>query len=201
MKTDSDNCRVTEDDFCKAWCAVWEKKDKNKCLSNQFSGEGSWGDWTEAMLTDKKEAFLKQVKCKLAGTLSREMYYWDEELFRVDVGFVSECNDYMNTDGKYTYPLFFDVLIEHENNMHKIHEEMWKLIFVRSPLKVIVSYGHLKDGVQEKINECIGYLQNANAAFPENEDTRYLFIIGNHVDEKIRWRWASNKQSSLRNLC
>ena len=41
------------------------------------------------------------------------------------------------------YPFLWDILIEHENDKCP-ENEMWKLMLLRSPLKVIIFYDHCK---------------------------------------------------------
>ena len=181
---------ITAQQFLDAWCDVWEKKDKNKCLSNQFSGDGSGGDWTKAMLTGE-DAFLKRVAAKLGIKHKQEKER--KGYYRLDMVFLHD------EDEGEGYPSLFDVMIEHENDRQP-ENEMWKLIFLRSPLKVIIFY---HSNPEEKIKECVEMLCEANKSFPENPDTDYLFIIGtvDRPNQKMYWRWASDKKPSLERFC
>ena len=99
------------------------------------------------------------------------------------------------------YPSLLSVIIEHEHNLEKVEEEMWKLIFWRSPLKVLISYdwnddekttANRKNKLLQKLEKLSKMLVSANKAYPESKNTEYLFIIGNrdNVDSDIKWRWT-----------
>ena len=100
------------------------------------------------------------------------------------------------------YPYHLDAVIEHENAKHP-ENEMWKLMLLRSPLKVIIFYDHCKVDLSDKLTELKKMLEKANAAFPENKKTEYLFIIGagEVKGEPLKWRRASHKKLSPQNLC
>lgn len=187
---------ITPKVFCEAWRKAWNRKSER--MSSAFS-QASWGEWTKLMLA-ADSGFLHEVKCEIENAVSRELIYWCEEIFRTDVAFVTKGGPYfMNTYGEGTMPLFVDVLIEHESQFKTTHDEMWKLIFYRSPLKVLVTYAH-PDDWETKLKCLLKYLCLANEAFPENAGTQYLFIVGHHAGEKIRWR-AYDQQHKLRDLC
>ena len=40
---------ITPDEFCEAWKEVW-KKDANQTLSDKFTADGTWSEWTDCML-------------------------------------------------------------------------------------------------------------------------------------------------------
>jgi len=188
---------ITAKAFCDAWRKVWNRKSEK--MSSAFA-VSSWGEWTKLILTTES-GFLHEVKCEIENVVSREFIYWCEEIFRTDVAFVTKGGPYfMNTYGEDTMPLFVDVLIEHESQFQTTHDEMWKLIFYRSPLKVIVTYAH-PDEWKTKLEELLKFLYLANEAFPENPDTRYLFIVGPRAGKEMRWRWASDEQHKLQDLC
>ncbi len=197
---------ITADKFRVAWCATWAEKDKEQALSDRFSGDGKWSDWTNIMVGSEEEKGRiedsKAFLCTVMRKLSSNMYYWREELFRADVGFVSKSDAFMNSYGEHTMPLFIDVLIEHENRYKEIHQEMWKLIFYRSPLKVLITYAYGEEA-QNTVNKMLEFLGKANAKFRENENTEYLFVIGSVAgkDAKMKWRYASDKEQTLQELC
>lgn len=92
------------------------------------------------------------------------------------------------------YPTMYNVIIEVENNCKCAWQEMAKLIWVRSPLKVLVTYNrHPCDTavwkaetktLQEGFSDII---KQANEKFPENSDTEYLLIIGNNANNNLNW--------------
>ena len=96
-----------------------------------------------------------------------------------------------------SFPSRLDVLVEHENG-ERWEEEMWKLIFWRSPLKVLIGYD-LPDErrTTAKRQEWLGVktqmlrsmLDRANAAFGEM-DSEYLLIVGSQRKGEVYWRWT-----------
>ena len=153
--------------------------------------------WTSYMLA--KDGFLSKVMNRLSDDNRRLEY--KREYYTLDALYVS--GEDLFRENK-IYPSQLHVLIEHEQG-DNIEEEMWKLIFWRSPLKVIIFYdwndyekstSARKDWLTSKLNKLVDMLSHANSFFPENENTSYLFIIGNRIKENQlpQWRWASNKQ-------
>ena len=96
------------------------------------------------------------------------------------------------------YPPYFHCIIEHENGDHW-HEEMWKLVHWRCPLKVLIVYDYNDDkktsqGRQEWVDKRIqtmrNFLDTANALQGE-ECADYLLIVGSKVttnEHSISWR-------------
>ena len=187
---------ITADEFCDAWCSTWKTKDKDQSLSDQFTGDGTWGKWTERMLAGDN-SFLVCVVKKLMGACPYK--YVHEGGIHVDMCVVADKDKGYPNSG---YPYLWDILIEHENDKRP-ENEMWKLMLLRSPLKVIIFYDHCKVDLSEKLTELREMLKKANAAFPENKKTEYLFIIGagEVKGEPLKWRRASHRKLSLRNLC
>ncbi len=181
----------TPEDFLEAWRGTWKDTDKPYFVE-KFQGNNK--PWTECMLTGE-DSFLRRVGKKL-GIVSKypngHMFQEGGGYYRLDMVF--------NADDNNGYPHRIDVAIEHENDKCP-QNEMWKLIFLRSPLKVIIFYNYYKDSLQDKVNELWKMLRDANDAFSENKDTNYLFVIGELTDDQLRWRWSSDRQHSLQELC
>lgn len=159
-------------------------------------------EWTEYMLSENN-GFLKEVMERLRPKNER-LEYVTEKLARIDAMFVGGEDLFRNN---LEYPSKLHVLIEHEHG-EKIQEEMWKFIFLRAPLKVLIFYDYdeneketkeMKIWVQDKLKALKKMLNTVNGFFPECELTEYLFIIGNRSDYRgdVKWRWASNKQPKL----
>ena len=140
--------------------------------------------------------FLRHVANKLQQDVNRLECYG--ELYTLDIVFVSGEDLYRKD---LCYPSLLPVIIEHEHNLEKVEEEMWKLIFWRSPLKILISYDWNEDEkktekrknlLADKLEELSKMLIAANRAYPEAKGTEYLFIIGNRddVQSDIKWRWA-----------
>jgi len=176
---------ITPDKFIEAWRTVWLRvlESERAEVTTKFCGKIK--SWTEFMLTGDN-SFLRRVGCLLLDGNA------DAKVIRESYGMVDICFVANNNGG---YPERIDVMVEHENQSD-VENEMWKLIFLRSPLKVIVCYNHRN--IESKLKQCWEMLRRANERFPENPDTRYLFIVGCFADNELHWRWASDQQRDLR---
>ena len=83
------------------------------------------------------------------------------------------------------YPTNYDILIEHENDIKLCYQEMIKLTYYKSSLKVLVTYNYDENAENQwqktEANAVANFssiLQQTNSEMPENKDTEYLFIIG-----------------------
>ena len=106
------------------------------------------------------------------------------------------------------YPSQLDVLIEVEND-ERLEEEMWKLLFWRSGLKVLVGYDFYDDEYGEPLGRRNPGLKKGDWA-PRKLDklremirsvhgetgdgSEYLLILGNRSSwaeaSQVRWRWC-----------
>jgi len=92
------------------------------------------------------------------------------------------------------YPVFYDILVEHENNTTRAFEEMYKLTWYRASLKVLITYNwdeeedddyhHVIQTLSENFQKII---HGANIKNPET-NTEYLLIVGQKkADNNIIW--------------
>ena len=187
---------VKSDEFRNAFKNEWNNQVEGKLqeISRIYSDAKRW---TSFML--EEGGFLSKVMAGLdpAGT---ELVY-KREYYTLDALYVGGEDLFRKNK---TYPSELNVLIEHEQG-DNIEEEMWKLIFWRSPLKVIIFYdwGKFKKTtparkiwLDEKLKKLGDMLDKANEYYPENTDTEYLFIIGSQIekDQLPCWKWASYKK-------
>ena len=96
------------------------------------------------------------------------------------------------------------VIIEHENE-DRVEQEMHKLLFHRSPLKVLIFYDwpeykkaekqNYARWLDDKLSQLFVLGKAVNEAWLEAEDTEYLFLVGNTIEEnKIpQWRYLISK--------
>jgi len=165
--------------FKNEWCSLVEKNPQE--ISGVYRDSKRW---TSYMLG--KDGFLSKVMARLDKNESALEY--KREYYTLDALYVG--GEDLFRENK-TYPSQLQVLIEHEQG-DNIEEEMWKLIFWRSPLKVIIFYDwneYEKSTnarmvwLDNKLKKLVDMLDKANAYFPENEKTNYLFIIGNRIEK------------------
>lgn len=83
------------------------------------------------------------------------------------------------------YPTNYNILIEHENDIKLCYQEMIKLTYYKSSLKVLVTYNYDENAENQwqktEANAVANFssiLQQTNSEMPENKDTEYMFIIG-----------------------
>ena len=156
--------------------------------------------WTDYMLS--YEGFMHGVMLRLREKIGHLEYF--KEIYTIDAMFVGG-EDLFRKD--LCYPSQLHVLIEHENGRN-IEEEMWKLLFWRAPLKVLIFYDWNEDDkstkgrnswLTEKLNILLEMRDRGNKQFPENKSTEYLFIIGNrkNSESEVSWRWSSVDQIQL----
>jgi hypothetical protein len=86
------------------------------------------------------------------------------------------------------------VAIEHENDPRGFRDEVQKLLSVRCPLKVGITYALTGDGSQPDLQSRVeGGIRRefaaANALSQEDGATEYLFLLGYEVnDRELQWR-------------
>ena len=109
------------------------------------------------------------------------------------------------------YPSQLLVLIEHEN-FSNVEEEMWKLIFWRCPLKVLIFYDwneyekestpKRRNWLPEKLKTLRSMLDDVDAASVEPDSAEYLFLVGNweKPDGHVHWRWTTPRRHGLEPL-
>ncbi len=193
---------ITSKDFISAFKKEWDKeiKIKSEEILEKFKDTR---EWTDFMLSNKR--FLNQIMRRIPYQDS-ELIYW-KEFYTIDAVYVSG-EDLLGRK-ELSYPKGLQVIIEHENGDHP-EEEMWKLLYWRSPLKVLIFYDYheyqkkqdekKKTWLKERLEKFTKMLINVETFFKENVSTEYLFIIGNQeiVGGTINWRAAYMKPSNTK---
>ncbi len=167
--------------------------------------------WTSAMLQEAgtlKGANGSGVLLRTFDRLSEQNAGIElkAEWYTIDRLIVSGTN-LLPSEDKLLHPARLDVLIEHENG-DDWEVEMWKLLFWRSPLKVLIGYDYNDDDVERYRKErdskgdllskkikLLRDMYNKSRHATETKDTeQYLLIVGNRADSKpgspVRWRWC-----------
>ena len=93
------------------------------------------------------------------------------------------------------YPVMYDVIIEIENNFRCAWQEMTKLTWVRSPLKVIITYNWHPNDIEiwEQEDKVLvatfsEIIRQSNVGFADNSKTEYLLLVGNNEGQKLNWK-------------
>lgn len=201
---------ITAEEFARAFIEAWNEEcrvDRSGLLESFTGNRG----YTDRMLG--KEAGLITKTFQLLGreradpTLAlRHQWYTLDALFIAG-------SDLFGHD--MSYPSQIEAIIEHEND-EKWEEEMWKLLFWRSPLKVLIGYDWCeadydrtctidgmrrtkRDWLPHKIRKLRDMYQSVAAWHPES-NTEYLLLVGNKarwdVEADVQWRWCRLDQPS-----
>ncbi len=197
--------RTNAEDFREAFLAEWQDRlsaEKEKLLAAYPSDSA----WTKYML-DKEVGFLQGVRGRLPEGVNLS---YAREWYTLDAVFYGGT-DLAPALGR--YPSELHVLIEHENGKD-VETEMWKLIFWRSPLKVIIFYDYHDDQkttekerrwLEDKLAVLWCMLDSANSFLKENDETEYLFLIGTRKEAggMPYWRWTidSKRTPSRLGIC
>jgi hypothetical protein len=185
------------DQFVCAFRYEWQKRLETERGTLMANYESQF-KWTRYMLAPG--GLLDSVRVGLQSETSPLAY--SREIYTVDAMFVGG-EDLFRKD--LTYPSFLPVIIEHEHG-ENIEEEMWKLIFWRSPLKVLIFYDwnerdkrteKRKKWLERKLRILSDMRQKADSHFPEPHGfSEYLFLVANRgLDGEVCWRWASINSS------
>lgn len=187
--------RITAEQFREAFGCVWTElvnEDRDKVFE-AYAGNSAW---TRFILDDG--GLLNKVMNRVAGNLNPLKYY--KELYTIDAAMVGGEDLFRE---RLKYPSRIYVAVEHENGFN-VEEEMWKLIYWRIPLKVLVFYDWTEQDktcesrrrwVDQKLETLGDMLEKANRGPLGADAAEYLFLIGGKsADGTPTWSWASNSQ-------
>lgn len=168
---------------------VWIEKVAPKLDERFDESYSSDPKWTEVIFSDE---ILEIIKSEL-GIDARK------EDFKTDTVFAGHENlIYEDKDKDWFYPKERLILFEHENKIDTVVEEVYKLLYRRAPLKVIVTYQYnqpdmdYEADLKERIEKYAGIITRSNTWFPENPETEYLFIVGRRDDERKGILWLAH---------
>lgn len=116
----------------------------------------------------------------------REMGYTSQnEYFRIDAtGWISKADSIKDLAKENEMnPHLWDlkIAVEHENNQFDWTDELIKLVHIRCPLKVIISYNYCdrRDDLEYQRLSFAAECMNKTDAFDNNSSEEYLIILGN----------------------
>ncbi len=191
--------KITANDFLAAFKETWGLVVDTEEVKQKYSSNQAWTEFMNGKSNEK--SFLRSV---FSHFLSKGSYA--QEWYTVDGLFMND-KDVMNGEvlpkGKFT-PSGFHCLVEHENGQD-IEIEMWKLLFWRCPLKIIIFYDYHeyekisetnKDWLPKKLGLLKPMLSNANNFFEENPNTEYLLLWANKEGRNSHPQWRYLKLNS-----
>ncbi len=162
------------------WCELWEQN------LNVF--------WNWFMMWKSNRPKTCRGPSVLEATASLlSLEYWEREPLKLDGAFYRE-------DAQLDYDLPFPMLVavEHENFDTDFRHEIRKLMSVRCPLKVGITYtwdnrSVLPPALHERRREvleqhvCTNYRRIASV-IAEDPQTEYVFLVGSEEEER-EWTW------------
>ena len=85
------------------------------------------------------------------------------------------------------YPLYFAVIVEHENDPKRSCEEMSKLLLFNAPLKVLITY---RSGSQldTDLSRYAKIIEASGSALTASTSQRVLVVFGDKPQELPTWR-------------
>ena len=192
--------------FREEWEALKQCVNNDEQIIKAYESDSMWTAWMMGetrgkappeVAVPKQKGFLGKVGAALdfdSNTIRREDY-------TLDFSYVS--GEPLLEKDHWGYASHLSVLIEHENDLDSIEFEMWKLLFWRAPLKIIITYDRPEserrnDGqrnrLTDKLKQLSSMLDKVNKASSEPDRAEYLIIIGDRKDDKSvpRWRWTTN---------
>ena len=177
------------DAFKKEWEKLLQHDEENIRNSYPFNDK-----WTDYFVTGEN-SFLEKVMLNLREE-ANDLNYW-RELYNIDASFIGGKELIWGNDNL-LYPSIIYALIEHEN-AGVPEEEVWKLAYRRSPLKVTIFYdyhehekasGRTRDEwVPHKLASFNSIINEINGFCGKEPEVEYLFIIGNKESEHSNPRW------------
>lgn len=184
---------VSAADFAKAfdhaWAAVLQEAGAESRIRELFRNDSCWTDF---MLSSEAGLLANVATCLKSSVADLE--YYGREIYSIDATLVGGIRE---TDllgrGDQGYPARLYALIEHENG-DAVEEEMWKLLWWRSPLKVIIFYDYsaadcakttrFAQWLPTKLKMLERMRADVSNFHPEDPATEYLLVVGQLTDAR-----------------
>lgn len=189
---------ITESDFRTAFVSEWQRIDQEHPYEITDAYENDTA-WSEFMLSSN--GFLKKVMESISGQKQLKLSFhrgWHD----CDCVYLSG-DEYTGKDGDSSRAgSRTEVAIMHENIFSNIGPEMEKLIHIRSPLKVLITYAPYQadKGVNKNLLAIRNMLTDTwkgvdGSSHLIDEDSEFLIIIGDREKKTdktrdIKWSWV-----------
>ncbi len=180
----SDTVIPTAEGFREAFVGSFDEC--SKTLKQARIWEEAWPRWNELMLAqliNSPELRVIQRSVLVRTAEAMGLSYWKGQPLTVDAIFSYEGS-------------WFPILaaIEHENDWRGFESEVMKLLSLRCPLKVGITYAADRnlEACCEKVMEILqGDLDDAKSSIGEDPLTQYLFLIGGESEGEDISCWYS----------
>ena len=141
-----------------------------------------WPKWDYFLFRTKPHLGLRDESVLKAVAKKLDMDYWEGEPLRLDGVFHRKGGEVAHG---FPFPIL--VAIEHEEAPHTFGSEIMKLLTVRCPLKVGITYDCGDAGWRKRIQDDIAEKFQAIAAVnSEDPHCEYLFLIGCFENREAR---------------
>jgi len=190
---------ISSQQFLAAFAEEWQDVGHN--YPSMTTPYAHRAEWTKCMVG--ADSVLARTARRLRSIDPTIEYR--REIYTLD-GVLAAGSDLFRTG--LAYPSAIHALIEHELDSD-VEEEMWKLIFWRAPLKVLMFYdwSDAEKAVSReraawltgKMARLRAMLQTARASHAESESVEYLFLVGTRQTDfgRVDWTWSSNASPSF----
>ncbi|MEQ8878898.1 MAG: hypothetical protein RLQ12_04655 [Cyclobacteriaceae bacterium] len=195
---------ITASEFISTWEAFMTFKIQTHDWKTHWHSNT---EWSKMILGGKKSSYEKSP----IGQFFKDKYGEKNLRFRSEDGSVDltlfdpssvleftrlDKNWDFNTDKREDYPSYYLAIIEHENQLYSAWEEVAKLTYYRSRLKVLITYNSNnlsvdKRNLEIKMMESSlkDVISKSNKTFPEHASTEYLLIMGAKDGDQLIWNY------------
>lgn len=195
--------------FLEEWAALVADNERKGLVVDAY---GTNGRWSACMLGPhrgneppgglKKYLGEKGFLARVGSRLGVPPEQVRREDYTLDCCYVG--GEKLMSHDNWGYASYLRVLIEHENDLSSIHYEMWKLLFWRSPLKIIISYEGKGDEnrgstlLERKIDCLRSMRESVDAHTLEGPNVSYLLLVGarDAANELPHWKFSLNFQKA-----
>lgn len=194
---------ITAQNFIKYWLSFSNEKIlRNPDWRNAWENSSTW---SKLILGTKTSSNTDSpIGNYFRGKYPTLKYRTEDGLFDLSFTVHNHITEIPTLDDNYEiitfenkdYARIYDVLIEHENEIYDSWHEIAKLAYVRSLLKVVVTYnsdgitsGQLQKEIQMMTERFEKIIPQCNKDFPDNIDTEYVLLIGNKTADTLEWTY------------
>ena len=196
---------LTAQNFADEFLHLWNEEISDEITRNNilewFQDDESWTGY----MLEENESFLRRLGGQLEFNVSGGFFQRDVVYFT----YGDQYNFLFPIARNELYPNRLHVIIEHENG-ERVEQEMYSLLFLRSPLKVLIFYDYTEvektrnpryaRWLDDKLNGLFALGKRVHDAWPEASGTEYLILVGNCKDNGHipNWRYWIVEQSEFR---
>jgi len=149
-----------------------------------------WEDGRTLLEIYRTDADYTKVVMKIINQIIDREYTHQNEYFRIDaVGWTSNYQDIQEEAKELHLSAHLwnlKIAVEHENSKSDWTDEVIKLVHIKCPVKVIISYNYSDERdepEQKRLSAAARWMQKIDA-FQKGTDEEYMIILGNGCNHK-----------------